>query len=218
MSNGAKLKSSALNCKMSWKRKGTYDTLAHGDRLPEDEIQQRVASLRQSLRARLEAAPNRFAKPTHAEAKQLRPSDTHMRGAAKEVESQKMQRALRIRPDYEEGQAFDHELQEQRRMQRIEEREQRREETRRLREERASRLAEDERSARRRAPTDRDDQRRAPSYRPYERERSRSQSPEPYPGDSSRHRRPVSPYQEDAPLAPSRTPSPPPIAREARAL
>ena len=73
---------------MSWKRKGTYDTLAHGDRLPEDEIQQRVASLRQSLRARLEAAPNRFAKPTHAEAKQLRPSDTHMRGAAMEVESQ----------------------------------------------------------------------------------------------------------------------------------
>jgi len=95
--------------------------------LPDDEVQARVASLRRGLRARLERAPKQYFSHTHEEAKQLRPSDTHNRGAAKEIEAQSMQRALRIRPDYEEGQAFDPVWQERRKWERIEQYERRRE-------------------------------------------------------------------------------------------
>ena len=95
--------------------------------LPDDEIQARVASLRRGLRARLERAPKQYFSHTHEETKQLRPSDTHNRGAAKEIEAQTMQRALKIRPDYEEGQAFDPVWQERRKWERIEQYERRRE-------------------------------------------------------------------------------------------
>lgn len=95
--------------------------------LPDNEIQARVASLRRGLRARLERAPKQYFSHTHEETKQLRPSDTHNRGAAKEIEARTMQRALRIRPDYEEGQAFDPVWQEQRKWERIEQCDRRRE-------------------------------------------------------------------------------------------
>jgi len=95
--------------------------------LPDDEVQARVASLRRGLRARLERAPKQYFSHTHEETKQLRPSDTHNRGAAKEIEAQAMQRALKIRPDYEEGQAFDPVWQERRKWERIEQCERRRE-------------------------------------------------------------------------------------------
>ena len=95
--------------------------------LPDDEVQARVASLRRGLRARLERAPKQYFSHTHEETKQLRPSDTHNRGAAKEIEAQTMQRALKIRPDYEEGQAFDPVWQERRKWERIEQYERRRE-------------------------------------------------------------------------------------------
>ncbi|WFD02863.1 phosphomannomutase [Malassezia obtusa] len=60
----------------------------------------------------------------------LRPSDTHALGAAKRLESEKMERALRIRPDYREGEAFQPEVQEQRKIERMEERARRQEESR----------------------------------------------------------------------------------------
>lgn len=182
---------------MNWRKKGSYVTalcvvvLTRFVRLPEEEIRARVASLRQGLRARLERAPTSYSQPTHAEVKGLRPSDTHARSAAKERESSKMQRALHIRPDYEEGQAFDPVLQERRKQERIEERERRREDA----------ALPDARGSSRWDRVDRDTPARGAR-----RSCSRSRSPSPA-------RRSHVSY-EDAHMPPSgthlRTPSPPP--------
>ncbi|WFD45650.1 RNA-splicing factor [Malassezia furfur] len=85
--------------------------------LPDDEIEARVDALRARLRERQDAVC-----PSHQETKSLRPSDTHALGAAKKLEREKMERALRIRPDYVEGEAFSPEIQERRKMERKEER------------------------------------------------------------------------------------------------
>ncbi|KAI3626377.1 hypothetical protein CBS9595_001738 [Malassezia furfur] len=85
--------------------------------LPDDEIEARVDALRARLRERQDAV-----RPSHQETKNLRPSDTHALGAAKKLEREKMERALRIRPDYVEGEAFSPEIQERRKMERKEER------------------------------------------------------------------------------------------------
>jgi len=86
-----------------------------------------VASLRVSLRRRLSSNPERFGQATHAEVKAMKPSEVHAIAAAKRVEADIMQRALRIRPDYNEGEAFDQELQERRKMERMDERARRKE-------------------------------------------------------------------------------------------
>lgn len=101
--------------------------VTNADSVPEDEVEERVASLRKAL---LERGP--VSVPSYKEAKSLRPSETHSLGAAKEAESHKMQRALGISSTYIEGEAFDRDLQEQRRIERIEERELQQEEARRL--------------------------------------------------------------------------------------
>lgn len=99
----------------------------NADSVPEDEVEDRVASLRKAL---LEHGPATV--PSYKEAKSLRPSETHSLGAAKEAESHKMQRALGISSTYIEGEAFDRDLQEQRRIERIEERKRQQEEARHL--------------------------------------------------------------------------------------
>lgn len=93
--------------------------------VPDDQIAMRVSALRRELQTRQGPA-----RPTHQETKSLRPSDTHALGAAKRLESEKMERALRIRPDYREGEAFQPEVQEQRKIERMEERARRQEESR----------------------------------------------------------------------------------------
>jgi len=115
----------------------------------EDEIEARVAELRASLQPRFPALQAAAATPTYAEAKKLRPSDTHALGAAKQSETAKMQRALGVSGDYQEGDAFDRELQERRKLERIAERERRHEESRLAWEERrrARRAEEAERDA-----------------------------------------------------------------------
>ncbi|PWN42248.1 cwf21-domain-containing protein [Ceraceosorus guamensis] len=90
--------------------------------LSEEDIERQVSDLRTSLLRNLSVAP------TRAEAKQLRPSDVHKLQAAKEVESSKFQRALGVSADYREGDAFNPEVQERRKLERIEERKRRDEE------------------------------------------------------------------------------------------
>lgn len=99
--------------------------------VPDDQIEERVSALRKELQAR-----NTSARPSHQEAKNLRPSDTHALGAAKRAETAKMERALRIHSDYQEGESFQPEVQERRKLERIEARERRHEESRRRWEER----------------------------------------------------------------------------------
>ncbi|KAF8204918.1 cwf21 domain-containing protein [Pholiota molesta] len=85
--------------------------------LDESEIEAQVDQLRQKLLANLSAS----ALPTRG----LKPSDTHGMAAAKKAELSKMARALGTRADYQEGEAFDREKQEENRIKRIAEREER---------------------------------------------------------------------------------------------
>ena len=113
-SGSARSRSSASSCRTSSKSRGTL----HDSRsLPDDEIEARVDALRARLRERQDTM-----RPSHQETKSLRPSNTHALGAAKKLEREKMERALRIRPDYVEGEAFSPEIQERRKMERKEER------------------------------------------------------------------------------------------------
>lgn len=151
----------------------------------------------------------------HADAKKLRPSDTHLRGAAKASESRQMQRALRIRSDYEEGQGFDRELQEQRKLERRELREQRRDKEHRFDDEQRH----DARDGRTHAPPSRWDRRpereRSPPMRPWgARERSPPRSPR-VPRDLDRAADADTVDLSYSSAAAGRTPSPPPLARPA---
>ncbi|WFD29280.1 RNA-splicing factor [Malassezia sp. CBS 17886] len=106
------------------KRKVEIQCLELQDELEEQgvadaEVARRVAELRASLLAQLRGEP---AAMPHAEARSLRVSDTHALAAAKQQETHQMQRALRIDPEYKEGDAFDQELQERRKYERREER------------------------------------------------------------------------------------------------
>lgn len=165
--------------------------------LPDEEIRARVDSLRQGLRARLARAPEQYGHATRAEVKQLRPSDTHARGAAKTRESESMQRALRIHPSYVEGQAFDPAWQEQRKLERHEARAQRH---------RAARDWEER-------PREADERPRDNGYasrraRVAEREPARETDVPSPPAHADP--RAIRAYEDDAPV-PSRTPSPPPL-------
>ncbi|WFD25611.1 RNA-splicing factor [Malassezia nana] len=165
--------------------------------LPDDEIRARVDSLRQGLRARLARAPADYGHATHAEAKKLRPSDTHARGAAKARELQGMERALRIHPQYDEERVFDPAWHEQRRQERH-----------------AARASH-------RSTRDWDDRPRDAGYasrHAHVAARERARDAPDRPSDTSmpsppRHDlRQVRAYDDDAPVpVPSRTPSPPPL-------
>ncbi len=85
------------------------------------DIEDQVSALRTKL---LAALPQPSSK---------KPTDTHAMAAAKKAELAKMARALGTRADYQEGEAFDREKQEEHRLKRTaerEERERRREEDR----------------------------------------------------------------------------------------
>ncbi|KAJ2933658.1 hypothetical protein H1R20_g3422, partial [Candolleomyces eurysporus] len=84
------------------------------DEVDEAEIEKQVSALREKLLANLASTTN---------AKTLKPSDTHALAAAKKVEIEKMARALGTRKDYQEGDSFDREKQEELRLKRISERE-----------------------------------------------------------------------------------------------
>lgn len=151
------------------------------DSVPEDAVEERVSALRKSLLEH--AAPV----PSHKEAKSLLPSQTHAIGAAKEAESRKMQRALGVSSTYVEGEAFDRDLQEQRRLERIEERERRQEEARRQWEERRERAradAEHVLEVKRARDAERDDARREASPEPPSRDDERYRDA-PRPNESS---------------------------------
>ncbi|PWN87882.1 cwf21-domain-containing protein, partial [Acaromyces ingoldii] len=89
------------------------------------EIEEQVQELRKTLLAQFERQPAIFGGPTRQETKALRPSDVHALGAAKRAETESMQRALGIREGYREGDAFDRDLQEKLKQERIEERKRR---------------------------------------------------------------------------------------------
>ncbi|KAI9275649.1 hypothetical protein BDA99DRAFT_496107 [Phascolomyces articulosus] len=77
-----------------------------------DEVESKVQQLRESLM-------NKFDQVQPRDAKSLQEHETHQRNAAKEEENKKMMRALKIDSDYVEGAAFDQELQEKKRQERI---------------------------------------------------------------------------------------------------
>ncbi|TFL05589.1 hypothetical protein BDV98DRAFT_493276, partial [Pterulicium gracile] len=82
----------------------------------EAQIEEQVSALRQKLLASL---------PTTVSARGLKEFDTHGRAAAKQTELSKMARALGTRTDYQEGEAFDKEKQEEQRIKRMQDREER---------------------------------------------------------------------------------------------
>ncbi|KNZ80061.1 Pre-mRNA-splicing factor CWC21 [Termitomyces sp. J132] len=85
--------------------------------IDEDEIEQKVGALRAELLKNLTAlAPS---------AKSLKASDTHGLALAKKTELSKMARALGTRSDYQEGDAFDKEKQDEIRIRKQVEREER---------------------------------------------------------------------------------------------
>ncbi|GLB33552.1 putative cwf21-domain-containing protein [Lyophyllum shimeji] len=85
--------------------------------LDEDKIEEQVSALRAELTKTMATmAPS---------AKSLKPSDTHGLALAKKTELTKMARAFGTRADYQEGDAFDREKQEEIRLRRQAEREER---------------------------------------------------------------------------------------------
>ncbi|SAM05831.1 hypothetical protein [Absidia glauca] len=126
------------------------------DGADEATIDTKVDALRQSLLSRLDDMKPR-------EAKNLQEHETHLLQAAKAEENIKFANAFGIRhEDHVEGQAFDRELQEQKKQERME--------RRRLEmEKQLERHERDEKAARRRHRSSRDDdrrrrRRRSPSY------------------------------------------------------
>ncbi|KAM6492335.1 cwf21 domain containing protein, partial [Amanita muscaria] len=87
------------------------------DGIDEDEVEKQVSALREKLLNNLAA----FAPAP----KSLKSSDTHALAAAKKSELERMARALGTKVDYQEGDAFDREKQEEMKMKRIAEREER---------------------------------------------------------------------------------------------
>ncbi|TEB35398.1 cwf21-domain-containing protein [Coprinellus micaceus] len=87
------------------------------EEVDEAEIEKQVSALREKLLANLNSSQTNV--------RGLKPSDTHALAAAKKVELEKMARALGTRNDYQEGDSFDKEKQEEMRLKRITEREDR---------------------------------------------------------------------------------------------
>ncbi|KAI8064644.1 hypothetical protein BC940DRAFT_242193 [Gongronella butleri] len=89
--------------------------------LAQDEIDTKVDEFRQQKLKNID-----FAQPR--DAKSLKVHETHLLKEAKSKENEKVARAFRIDRQYEEGQAFNQELQQQKKEQRIRDREARQEE------------------------------------------------------------------------------------------
>ncbi|KAL9931236.1 hypothetical protein V8E36_009913 [Tilletia maclaganii] len=77
--------------------------------LPEDEVEDQVSRLRETLIEAINNPASSFGQHSHAEARRLKPSDVHALSAAKAEESEKWKVALGMRADYEEGQGFSNE-------------------------------------------------------------------------------------------------------------
>ncbi|EJT97669.1 cwf21-domain-containing protein, partial [Dacryopinax primogenitus] len=92
------------------------------DGVDDEEVQRRVAELRDKL-------TNDMSGIAPTPVKSLKPSDTHAIAAAKKAELEKMSRALGTQ-SYVEGEAFNRELQEERRQEALRERERRDEQRR----------------------------------------------------------------------------------------
>lgn len=103
----------------------------------DEEIEEEVSRLRTSLSATKGGY-------THDEAKAMRPSDVHARAAAKAKELDNFGKALGIRSDYQTGQAFDRDLQEKKKQERMEARKAKQEAWERQKEEREHMLKERE--------------------------------------------------------------------------
>ncbi|WFD42671.1 RNA-splicing factor [Malassezia psittaci] len=186
--------------------------------IPEEQIEAKIRNLRSKLQNQ-----RNMTQFTREETKNLAPSATHALGAAKKIESQKMEQALRIRSDYHEGEAFQPEIQEQRKLERREEREKHRESALLRREQRY----EDSKHRRehawsrelRESSLDRDRRDRSDDLSAsYPRDDYRT-SPSPRGRSSSHTRRSTSPVphsndaryiDHDAPTSPPRSPGPPP--------
>ncbi|KAJ8660935.1 hypothetical protein O0I10_003157 [Lichtheimia ornata] len=140
------------------------------DGVDTDTIESKVQELRESLM-------NNFEDIQPRDAKSLQEHETHQRSAAKEQENKKMMRALKIdSEEYVEGAAFDRELQEKKRLERIAKRQAQEEARAKNLEKRSRRYSRDrsvERSSRRSDRRHRSRHRR----RSYSRSVSRSRSP-----------------------------------------
>ncbi|BGP39919.1 RNA-splicing factor [Rhodotorula kratochvilovae] len=95
------------------------------DGVAQDEIDAQVDALRQRL---LAAAPS----PAGAQGGAIKPHERHQLAAAKQADDERMRRALGIRADHTEGAAFDRDLQQRLKEERIAERERGREERARI--------------------------------------------------------------------------------------
>ncbi|PWN47523.1 hypothetical protein IE53DRAFT_412980 [Violaceomyces palustris] len=111
------------------------EELVDGGEVREEEVEEKVQDLRsrlmKELERELEGGRGTAKGPSTEEVKRLRPSDVHSLAQAKGLEEEKFKRALGVAEDYKEGDAFDRDLQERRRVERIEERK-KRDEQRRL--------------------------------------------------------------------------------------
>ncbi|CDS02953.1 hypothetical protein LRAMOSA00355 [Lichtheimia ramosa] len=139
------------------------------DGVDTDTIETKVQELRESLM-------NNFEDIQPRDAKSLQEHETHQRSAAKEQENKKMMRALKIdSEEYVEGAAFDRELQEKKRLERIAKRQAQEEARAKNLERRSRRYSRDDsvERSRRRHRSDRHSRRR----RSYSRSVSRSRSP-----------------------------------------
>lgn len=122
----------------------------------EDEVERQIADLRARLTSmNANQGLKSLGGYSRKEAKALRPSDTHAWGAAKASETENLSRALGIRQGYQEGDAFDRELQERQKLERIEER--RRRDQERIEAAKERERAFKKRREEERQPTDMDD-------------------------------------------------------------
>ncbi|KAL1927770.1 hypothetical protein VTP01DRAFT_3591 [Rhizomucor pusillus] len=137
--------------------------------LSEADIEEKIQELRNKLM-------EDFDKVEPREAKSLQEHETHQRNAAKEIENKKMMQALKIREDYVEGAAFDRELQEQKRQEKIARRQAEQARLIELEEKKRSRRRRSrspDRKRRERSPDERRRRRRSPSTDSEEERRSR---------------------------------------------
>ncbi len=99
------------------------------DDVPDDEIELQVQALREKLTAQLEQQREEEA-VSKVDAARLRVGDTHRLAEAKQHDERRFARAVGVESGYREGDAFDRELQERKKQERIEERRRRDEERR----------------------------------------------------------------------------------------
>ncbi|KAK4051211.1 ATPase [Microbotryomycetes sp. JL201] len=102
------------------------------DGVDQEEIEVQVDALRQKLLKESAAAAAAALTTTTGERGQIKMHDRHALAQAKEIENEKMRRALKISKDHQEGLAFDPQAQAALKVKRQEERQQRQEEQARI--------------------------------------------------------------------------------------